>query len=160
MYGHAGSSKESLLDVTEGFVMNEQYNVFWCWEYTLKHDPHFVITVFIFPLSSKQKELVDINEILFDMMKITKYSIECWCHNSSNLARVPALVHNPRPPEVAHDAVGEPALDTDGVHPLVELADPLPPAHPAVLRLARRNHSLKLTNSYQNRNFLTFQMQR
>ena len=139
--------------------MNEQFKVFWCWEYTLKHDPHLVITAFIFPLF-KTKQLVDINEILFDMMKITKYSIECWRYNSSNLARVPALVHNPRPPEVAHDAVGEPALDTDGVHALVELADPLPPAHPAVLRLARRNHSLEVKNSYQNLSFLLSLMQR
>ena len=65
---------------------------------------------------------------------------------SSNLAGVPALVHDPRPAEVAHDAVGESALDADGVHPLVELADPLPPTHPAVLGLARRDHSLAMEN--------------
>ena len=94
------------------------------------------------------------------MMKNTKYSRECWRHNSSNLARVPALVHNPRPPQVAHDAVGEPALDTDGVHALVELADPLPSADPAVLRLARRNHPLEVRNSYQNLYFLLSQTQR
>ena len=65
---------------------------------------------------------------------------------SSNLAGVPAFVHNPRPAEVAHDAVGEPALDADGVHALVELADPLPPAHPAILRLARSDHALEVDN--------------
>ena len=78
------------------------------------------------------------------MMKITKYSRMLASQPSSNLAGVPALVHNPRPAEVAHDAVGEPPLDADGVHTLVELADPLPSTHPAVLRLARRDHALQV----------------
>ena len=76
------------------------------------------------------------------MMKITKYSRMLTSQPSSNLASVPALVHNPRPAEVAHDAVGEPPLDADGVHTLVELADPLPPTHPTVLGLAGCYHTL------------------
>ena len=83
------------------------------------------------------------------MMKITKYSRMLASQPSSNLARVPALVHNPGPAEVAHDAVGEPPLDADGVHTLVELADPLPPTHPAVLRLARRDHALQVEDLRQ-----------
>ena len=59
-----------------------------------------------------------------------------------HLAGVPALVHNPRPPEVTDDGRGKPALYRDGVDSLVELADPLPPAHPAVLWSAGRYHAL------------------
>ena len=61
-----------------------------------------------------------------------------------HLAGVPALVHNPRPPEVTDDGWGKPALYRDGVDSLVELADPLPPAHPAVLWSAGGYHALKI----------------
>lgn len=59
-----------------------------------------------------------------------------------HLAGVPALVDDARPPEVADYGGGQPALHGDGVHSLVELADPLPPTHPTVLRPACCYHTL------------------
>ena len=59
-----------------------------------------------------------------------------------HLAGISTLVHDPRPPEVTDDGWRKPALDRDGVDPLAELADPLPPAHPAILGSAGCYHAL------------------
>ena len=81
---------------------------------------------------------------LFVQTSGTKYNDYNAIVVTSHFTCVPALVDNPRPPEVTDDTGGQPPLHADGVHTLVELADPLPPAHPTVLRLAGCDHTLTL----------------
>ena len=88
-----------------------------------------------------------IHNKLFVQTVDSKYNNDNEIIFTSHFTGVPALVDNARPPEVTDNAGGQPPLDTDGVHALVELADPLPPTHPAVLRSAGRYHALHHTVS-------------
>ena len=83
-----------------------------------------------------------IHNKLFVQTVDSKYNNDNEIIFTSHFTGVPALVDNARPPEVTDNAGGQPPLDTDGVHALVELADPLPPTHPTVLGLAGCYHTL------------------
>jgi len=88
-----------------------------------------------------------IHNKLFVQTVDSKYNNDNEIIFTSHFTGVPALVDNARPPEVTDNAGGQPPLDTDGVHALVELADPLPPTHPTVLGLAGCYHTLKIRTS-------------